>query len=364
MAENDTVTSVNQLPGYLQDYQKQILDNAQAMAGNTMSLPQYQVAGYSPYQNSAFKMANAGIGSYQPYLKQGQNAVYGGMNMYGQGANMVNQGMGTVGQGVGAVGQGIGATQQGINTIGRSMGRFKGQGYENFMDPYTNKVINQSMRDINRAGAIEGKGLDAQSVGAGAFGGSRQGVQRSELSRNVMDTKARTSADLRSQGFSQAMDRAGSAYEGQMDRIGSAGQAYGQLGQGLGSLAGQYGSLASTYGNLGNQYGSLAGGLTSAGTSMANMGQLGQTMATNDINMLYGMGQDQQDQRQKELDAQRQNQYQNMMQPYQQLGFYSDIFNSMPTSSMQMYQQQQPNPYSQASGLSMGTAGTYNYMNS
>jgi hypothetical protein len=333
---NDTVTSVNQLPGYLQDYQKQILDNAQSLAGNTMSLPQYQVAGYSPYQNAAFGMANAGIGSYQPYLQQGQNAVYGGMNMYGQG--------------VGAVGQGIGATQQGINTIGRSMGRFKGQGYENFMDPYTNKVINQSMRDINRAGAIEGKGLDAQSVSAGAFGGSRQGVQRSELSRNVMDTKARTSADLRSQGFSQAMDRAGSAYEGQMDRIGSAGQAYGQLGQGLGSLAGQYGSLA--------------GGLTSAGTSMANMGQLGQTMATNDINMLYGMGQDQQAQRQKELDAQRQNQYQNMMQPYQQLGFYSDIFNSMPTSSMQMYQQQQPNPYSQASGLAMGAAGTYNYMNS
>ena len=53
-----------------------------------------------------------------------------------------------------------------------------------------------------------------------------------------------------------------------------------------------------------------------------------------------------------------------MMQPYQQLGFYSDIFNSMPTSSMQMYQQQQPNPYSQASGLAMGAAGTYNYMNS
>ena len=319
---NDTVTSVNQLPGYLQDYQKQILDNAQSMAGNTMSLPQYQVAGYSPYQNAAFGMANAGIGSYQPYLQQGQNAVYGGMNMYGQG---------------------IGATQQGINTIGRSMGQFKGQGYENFMDPYTNEVINQSMRDINRAGAIEGMGLDAQAVGAGAFGGSRQGVQRSELSRNVMDTKARTSADLRSQGFSQAMDRAGSAYEGQMGRIGSAGQAYGQLGQGLGSLA---------------------GGLTSAGTSMANMGQLGQTMATNDINMLSGMGQDQQAQRQKELDAQRQNQYQNMMQPYQQLGFYSDIFNSMPTSSMQMYQQQQPNPYSQASGLAMGAAGTYNYMNS
>jgi hypothetical protein len=319
---NDTVTSVNQLPGYLQDYQKQILNNAQSLAGNTMSLPQYQVAGYSPYQNAAFGMANAGIGSYQPYLQQGQNAVYGGMNMYGQG---------------------IGATQQGINTIGRSMGRFKGQGYENFMDPYTNEVINQSMRDINRAGAIEGMGLAAQAVGAGAFGGSRQGVQRSELSRNVMDTKARTSADLRSQGFSQAMDRAGSAYEGQMGRIGSAGQAYGQLGQGLGSLA---------------------GGLTSAGTSMANMGQLGQTMATNDINMLYGMGQDQQAQRQKELDAQRQNQYQNMMQPYQQLGFYSDIFNSMPTASMQMYQQQQPNPYSQASGLAMGAAGTYNYMNS
>jgi hypothetical protein len=61
------------------------------------------------------------------------------------------------------------------------------------------------------------------------------------------------------------------------------------------------------------------------------------------------------------LDASRATQAQNIMQPYQQLGFYSDIFNSMPSAQMSVMQQPAANPYSQIAGLGLGAYGMYNY---
>ena len=86
-------------------------------------------------------------------------------------------------------------------------------------------------------------------------------------------------------------------------------------------------------------------------------------MGQSDINMLYGMGQNQQDQRQRELEALRQNQYQEYMRPYQELGFYSDIFAGTPSSSMSFTMPSMPNPYTQIGGA-FGAAGSgYNYFN-
>ena len=88
----------------------------------------------------------------------------------------------------------------------------------------------------------------------------------------------------------------------------------------------------------------------------AKLGEAFQGLNINDINMLMGIGGQEQAQRQAELDAARQTQYQNVMQPYQQLGFYSDIFQGMPTSQSVFTQQQTPDPslLSQIGGLGMG----------
>lgn len=314
-----TNVNVSQLPGYLQTYQKGILDRAQGLSTDTISMPAYNVAGMSNLQQAGINQGMGGIGSYQPYLQQGTGALAGGLQTYGQG---------------------IGTTMMGMPMIGASTGQFSGQNFQNFMNPYTEQVVDQSMQDIGRAGQMQQNQASAQAVNAGAFGGSRQGLQSAEIGRNVLGEQARTASGLRSQGYGQAMGQASASYENQMNRLGAAGQAYGQLGQGLGSLA---------------------SGLTGAGQAMAGLGQSAQEMGQSDTNQLMSLGAVEQDQRQKELDASRATQAQNLMQPYQQLGFYSDIFNSMPSAQMSFMQQPSANPYTQAAGLGLSGYGMYQY---
>jgi hypothetical protein len=126
------------------------------------------------------------------------------------------------------------------------------------------------------------------------------------------------------------------------------------MAQGIGSLAGQqFGigqSMAQGLGSLGAQQGNLA-------TQGAALGQAAQGMGQQDVNFLYNLGSSQQKQLQSELDASRQNELTQNMQPYQQMGFVSDIYRGAPTSSMSIMQQSQatPSPFQQVAGL--GIAG-------
>ena len=80
-------------------------------------------------------------------------------------------------------------------------------------------------------------------------------------------------------------------------------------------------------------------------------------MGQQDVNFLYNLGAQQQRQSQAQLDAERQNLLQKNMQPYQQIGFLSDIYKNAPTSQMAMSQQSQaaPSAFQQIAGL--GVAG-------
>ena len=87
---------------------------------------------------------------------------------------------------------------------------------------------------------------------------------------------------------------------------------------------------------------------------MANVGALGQQMNLADVNALMSIGTAQQAQQQAVLDAQRQNQYQQVMSPYQQLGFFSDIFQGMPVGGITQSTQPGPSAISQIGGLAYG----------
>jgi len=107
------------------------------------------------------------------------------------------------------------------------------------------------------------------------------------------------------------------------------------MAQGLGSLAAQQGNLA---------------------TQTAGLGQLQQGLGQQDVNFLYNLGSAQKSQTQAELDAARQNTLQKNMQPYQQLGFLSDIYQGAPTTQMgtTMTAQAAASPFQQAAGLGIG----------
>ena len=105
--------------------------------------------------------------------------------------------------------------------------------------------------------------------------------------------------------------------------------------------------------------GQMGQGLGSLGMQQARLGEAYQGLNMNDINLLSSMGAQEQAQQQAILDAQRQTQYQNVMSPYQQLGFYSDIYQGMPTAQSTFMTQQSPspNPFTQAAGIGLGLYG-------
>jgi len=204
---------------------------------------------------------------------------------------------------------------------------------------------------------------------AGQYGlqGAQLGMQAADVLR-----QAGIGALQGAQGLGQlGLQGAGmlqSAGQGQIGAAGQLGQLGGQqaniygqqsqlgqaLAQGIGSLAGQqFGIGQNIAQNLG-QYGTQQLGLSQ---QLAALGGQQQGLGQQDVNFLYNLGAQQQRQQQAVLDAQRQNTLQQNMQPFQQLGFLSDIYKGAPSTQMAMTQQTQAqaSPFQQIAGL--GVAG-------
>jgi hypothetical protein len=440
----------------LMDSAKSLADaaNLRALSGEYLT-PDYEVEGMSPDQLTALQMGRQGIGAYQPFLTAGARDVTAGSNMLGEAADVLRgadtrgqfagaqaamnqaaipiQQMGQSAQlatagvpliGMGAQGltnaqnmanqysqanmdQSMDTLQKGIGSLEGATGMYDPNSAKTFMNPYQQQVIDESIRQINRQGDISRQNLQAQATRAGAFGGSREGVQRAELERALSEQKNAAIVGGLSQGYQNASQQAQQAFEADKARtlqqaqgFQGIGGLYGQqalqqaqLGQGAaglqGNLAGQQAGLASLYGNVAGQqaniYGQqsqlgqsmasgignlatqqfgigrdMASGLGSLGTQQANigmqnaaLGQQAQALGQQDTNFLFNLGSTQQKQLQAETDAERQNTLQKNMQPYQQAAFVSDIYKGAPSSSMSSMQQLQatPSPFQQGVGL-------------
>lgn len=314
---------------------KGILNRAQALSEQPMNLPDYQVAGLTQPQMQAFNVAQSGIGGYMPALSQGFQATQGGIGAASQALGIIPAALSAAQPyQTGAAAMGYGATQ----------GYNPSAGYQGYMNPYMDEVVRQSEADIARQGEMQAKGLRSQAVGQGAFGGSRQAVAERELGRNIAEQQARTSSGLRAQGFEQAQAQAQQAFEQQQQRQGQFAQVLGNLGTAYGQLGLQGAGTA----------GSLSQGLGALGTQMSGLGELGQQLNIRDVGTLMDIGTVQQQQAQAGLDALRQNQYQRTMAPYQQLGFFSDIYQGMPVGQTTSTTAPGPNPISQIGGLAYG----------
>jgi hypothetical protein len=86
-----------------------------------------------------------------------------------------------------------------------------------FQDPYTSQVVDQTIQDLDRARRITNNDISGNAARAGAFGGSREALMRTENNRNFADRTAAAVGQLRSQGFQQAAER---AQQEQLQRLG------------------------------------------------------------------------------------------------------------------------------------------------
>ena len=170
--------------------------------------------------------------------------------------------------------------------------------------------------------------LAGKAVQAGAFGGSRFGLQQSEMARNAQDLRSRRIFEDLSRNYQQAQAAAQAANQQRLQQ----GSAFGQLGQ-------------------------MTSGI---GGAMAGLGAQTQGLGQQDVSQLMGIGGMQQQLAQTGLNTAYQNQLAQQNAPFQQLSSAAGILQQL---SPQVMGQQttaplpQTNPFAQAAGLLATGAG-------
>lgn len=309
MVEVTTQEQIVREPEWMEAYRKGLIEDVRDLTGSAVPVAEYQVAGFSPEQIKGLQLAREGIGAYKPFLEQAGSS-------YGQAGQsyMTGAGMGLAG-----------AQMYDPNMVNQ------------YMNPYQEAVTQKAMQEMNRQAAIQQQGVSAQAARAGAFGGSRFGVQQAELGRNLADVQSQRILQDYAQNYSQAQQAAMSAFQNQQQRMQNAGAMAMSAGQGIAGL----------------------------GQNYASLGQMTSALGQGEASFQYNLGQNVQQQNQRELEAQRMNQMLYNQEPYQRLSYYADILNRTPSGQSTTTQTSapSPSPFSQIAGVGLAGLGTYNLFN-
>ena len=163
----------------------------------------------------------------------------------------------------------------------------------------------------------------------------------------------------RSEQFAgQMAGQAGQLGQGQAQMGLQGAQSAGALGlQGqemTGRVAEGLGTLGSQAGQLGLQQGA---GLKDIAMAQGQMGEANQALAQKEQGFLFDMGKQFQAQDQAGIEANRQTQLQQAYEPYQRVGFLSDIYKGAPSSQSTITATTTPNVSPAQSILGLGVAG-------
>jgi hypothetical protein len=100
--------------------------------------------------------------------------------------------------------QGVGAVQAAQAPSQIAVDQLRTMDISQYMNPYTQQVVEAGQRDIERQRQLASEKLGAQATAAKAFGGSRQAVQEGVLAGEALRQAGQLSAQQRQAGFQQA----------------------------------------------------------------------------------------------------------------------------------------------------------------
>ena len=293
-----TTTTFPVLPEYAKQPTADMAATLGELLKQQVNVPMQQVAGFSPTQQAAMQQAYQGIGAYKPFLDAAQQTQAAAL--------------GTTGAGVQALGQ--------MN--------FDPSRAQAFMDPYQQAVTNEALKEIDRQSQMAANQLAGKAVQAGAFGGSRFGIQQSELARNAQDLKSRRIFEDLSRNYQQAQAAATAANTQRMQQ-------------------------AQQFGNLGQMTSGIGG-------AMAGLGAQTQALGQSDVNQLMGIGGMQQQLAQRGFDVNTANVAAMENAPFQRLSAGAGIMGQLlpgGAGTQVVAPFAQTNPYAQAAGLLATGAG-------
>ena len=284
---SQTITQTS-IPEYARPQVERMLGKTEALVDQPyQSYGGERIAGFSPMQQQAFQNVN----SMQPSQQLGTATQMAGM-----------AGLGSLN---------AGRNYQNMATNPYAMGAY--------MSPYIQNALAPQMYEASRQSDIMGQKNAAQAVGAGAFGGSRFGIQEAERQRNL----GQNLSNIYGTGMQNAYQNAQQAQ---------------QFGSTLGLQGmGQAGQMANTLGNLGQT-------------------QFGQQKDI--INALSTAGGQQQTLEQQRLSQQYQDFLNQRDYPKQQLSWQSDMLRGLPISQQsQTGYQAPPSPITQIAGAGLAAKG-------
>jgi len=301
----------------IEAYKIGLMEQAKALtsAPPTGGLPSVTAEGMTQAGQDALSAAQSGLGAYQPYLTAGATTMGAALPAY-------QAGMGLIGQAAGTYGAGMGAPTQAQ--------------MQAYMNPYQQAIQDE----INRAYDIQATQAASQAVGQpggpSAFGGSRAEIAQREINRN----RAQALAQSQAQNFLQAQQ----ASQQELNRALQAAQGIGQLG---GVQAG------------------LAQGIGQLGLGQASLSELGSKIAQSEIGQLAQLGEQERQILQQQAEAQRATDLQTIYEPYQRLGFYSDILRGAPSTQQTISTASAPQPgfLNQLLGAGIGGLSLYGAAN-
>ena len=167
------IAGISRQPGETAEGFKARQDAARAFTTRQESLAGLapQVAARDPLQTQAQQIAQAGIGSFQPFLSAAQQQAT------------------AAGSTLGGIGTGATAFQQDV---------------QNFMSPYQTQVIDATLSEFDRNTAQREQQIRDQQAKLGVLGAGRAGVQLAEFGTGAARERALLQAGLLQQGFGQA----------------------------------------------------------------------------------------------------------------------------------------------------------------
>jgi len=262
-------------------------------------MPGFQVAGLTRPQIDAIRLAEAGVGSYLPFLAQGQQAI-----------------------------------SQGIGGLEGVSDAFDPSSYQEYMSPYEQQVIDATVEDLEsnfqRRKAQERNRIAAKAASTGNIqtsGFERAQAQTLDPAQDAFDKQlGQTVSNLRQAGYVDAMTRAQQAFQDAKQRRLQSAQLGGQLG-----------------------------------IQAAGLGELEQNLRGRDIGYLTTTGGMEQQNMQNVLDAKRMTDLQSYQQPFTSLGFLSDVYAGIPTSQSQQVMNTGYSASPFMSAASLGIAGLSAY---
>ena len=294
-------------------------------------LKQYQrgIAGFAPHEAGAFSLAAqqmgvdpltgqiTGVAGFQPFIDQARLGL--------------DQAKAT-----GALGlPSLSAAQQQYDPTTANTA--------DFMNAYQADVTAEAMKQMDDQAAKARQKLAGQAQQAGAFGGSRFGVQEAELDKSLQDIKSRRVFEDLSRNFLQAQQQAISTGEAARGRNLGAAQVYNQL-RGTGIQGAQAG--------LG------------MGLGMGNLGAQQAQLGAQGVSQLLGTGQVGRTREQAIEDERFRYQTAAANEPRLRLQYGADIMAGQPSQYSTFGQQSIPytNPLLSAAGMGIAGLGAYRGM--